>query len=436
MADAPMPAALASHVAGQRLAFFLDQLRRGGDDLSEAELQAQFLTELPALPLFVRRILLGHFARALGDFSVRGYEAAQPLFAAAALTDVRGQGWRAWVRLEDEPPHRIGTCIAAKEAPPGVTLRPARPEDAAALRALERRCPIVMGDVRVTYDRGEDYFAGQRLVGDADPMVAERNGALVAVHCVLTHEVRVGGRVYSASYLHHTRILPEGQGGGLFSALQGAELERHADRPRVVYSYVAVGNEAALTKVPVPTWSIRPERLLIDCRATAGPPAGRPAVPADAARVVALLNATHEREELFIPYTVERLAARLEREPALYGWQHLRLGASAVVGIWPAGLRLTRESGATREETVRALVLDFGCTPEAEDEMIALLRAACATLAADGFTHLSVFSSPGSPARAALSPLAVRVEPYTFNMGLPEPADIASRGLYVDQLYF
>ena len=258
MADAPMPEALASHIAGQRLAFYLEQLRRGGDDLSEAELQAQFTTDLPAPPLFVRRVVLGHFSRALGAFSVRSYEPAQPLFAAAALTDARGRGWRAWVRLEDMPPHRIGICIAVKEVPPGVTMRPARPEDAAALRALELRCPIVMGDVRVTYDRGEDYFAGARLVGEADPMVAEQNGALVAVHCVLTHDVRVAGRLYGASYLHHTRILPEVQGGGLFSALQGAELERHADRPRVIYSYVAVGNEAALKSVPVPVWAARP----------------------------------------------------------------------------------------------------------------------------------------------------------------------------------
>jgi hypothetical protein len=175
---------------------------------------------------------------------------------------------------------------------------------------------------------------------------------------------------------------------------------------------------------------------LLDCRAAAGPPAGRPARPEDGSAIVALLNATHEREELFVPYTVERLAARLGREPALYGWQHLRLGASAVVGIWPAGMRLLRESGAAREESVRALVLDFGFAPGAEAELVALLRAACATLTAQGCTHLSLFSSPGSPGRDALTALAVRVEPYTFNMGLPEPDDVTSRGLYVDQLYF
>jgi hypothetical protein len=33
-------------------------------------------------------------------------------------------------------------------------------------------------------------------------------------------------------------------------------------------------------------------------------------------------------------------------------------------------------------------------------------------------------------------PLAARVEPYDFNIGLAEPADVAARGLYVDHLYF
>jgi hypothetical protein len=51
----------------------------------------------------------------------------------------------------------------------------------------------VIGDVRVTYDRGDDYFAGGRLVGQSDPLVAEQDGALVAVHCVLNHELRVSG---------------------------------------------------------------------------------------------------------------------------------------------------------------------------------------------------------------------------------------------------
>src|SRR5262249_37756181 len=161
-----------------------------------------------------------------------------------------------------------------------------------------------------------------------------------------------------AGYLHHTRVLPEVQGGGLFSALQGAEIERNAHKHDILYSYVAVGNEAGLKTVPVASWSAHPERLVIDCRAQAGAQQGRPARAEDTQRIVALINDAHEQEELFVPYTAARLATRLGRAPATYGWAHLLLGERAVVGVWPAGMRLLRETPDGREESVRALVLD------------------------------------------------------------------------------
>ncbi len=51
-------------------------------------------------------------------------------------------------------------------------------------------------------------------------------------------------------------------------------------------------------------------------------------------------------------------------------------------------------------------------------------------------THLSLFTSPGSPGYAALRPLATRVEPYHLNIGTPDPPGLADRGIYVDHLYF
>lgn len=187
---------------------------------------------------------------------------------------------------------------------------------------------------------------------------------------------------------------------------------------------------------PVPPWSVRPERLVIDCRAQAGAPYGRPARPDDAERIVALINAAHQREELFLPYTVQRLAARLEREPATYGWTHLLVGEPAVVGVRAASVRIQREGRGGREESGRALVIDTGFARGAEGDLVALLRAWCATLMAHGFTQMTLFTSPGSPGRDTLHRLAARIEPYHFNIGVPEPPDIATRGLYVDQLYF
>lgn len=388
-------------------------------------------------PPAIRRRIFAHFAAAIGPFAVRSYESCGAHFAAAMLVDGRERSWRAWMQLDERPPHRIRAAIPALLPPEGITLRQARLEDASALRALERRCQLAIGDVRITYDRGEDFFAGARLIGDAYPSVAERDGRLVAMHGMVTHSLRVGGMPVVATYLHHSRVLPEMQGAGLFSALNAAELERHARDTETFYSYVAVGNEAGLKIVPVPPWSVRPERVVIDTKRNAGPAHGRTAERGDAERIIELINAAHGDEELFVPYTRARLEARLGREPTAYGFAHVTMGEHAAIGIWPAGLRIRRDAPDGCERSVRALVVDTGFVPgAAEDELVALVRASCARLAEHGFTQLVLFTSPGSPGRDALHTLATRVEPYYLNIGLPEPPDAAQRGVYVDHLYF
>jgi hypothetical protein len=168
----------------------------------------------------------------------------------------------------------------------------------------------------------------------------------------------------------------------------------------------------------------------------AGPMIGRPATPADASRMIELLNSAHEREELYVPYTEETLVTRLTREPRLYSWPHLRVGHRAVVGVWPAHLNVIRTTGDTVDKQDRALVLDFGYEPGGEDELIELLRAERAALAAGGTTELTIFSCEPSTAHARLLALGKRIEPYVLSLYLPEPVDLASRGIYVDQLYF
>src|SRR5262245_33757808 len=172
--------------AGARLIWFLDRLRDGAAGVSDAELAAAWTCTPPAPPPPVRRAVCGHFAAAIGGFAVREYEDERADFAAAVIADGRGRIWRVWVQLEAPPDPRIRIAACVLAPPAGITLRRARPEDAPGLRALEQRSPIVMGDVRVTYDRGPDFFAGARLIGDAYPTVAERNGELIAMHCMIT----------------------------------------------------------------------------------------------------------------------------------------------------------------------------------------------------------------------------------------------------------
>ena len=128
-----------------------------------------------------------------------------------------------------------------------------------------------------------------------------------------------------------------------------------------------------------PRWSKHQIRAQLLCAPLAGPQIGRPATPRDAPRIVEILNATHERDEMYLPYTVESFTARVERSPRDYSWDRVRMTDRAVVGVWPAGdtVRFIIESKGNRVESRRGLALDWGFLPGAEDEFEALLRAQC-----------------------------------------------------------
>jgi hypothetical protein len=139
---------------------------------------------------------------------------------------------------------------------------------------------------------------------------------------------------------------------------------------------------------------------------------------------------------MFVPYTKESLTARLGRQPRAYSWSSLRLGDRAVLGVWPASVNVIRTSEGETTNDARALVLDYGYEEGAEDELLALIRAACAALAAGGSTELAIFTCPQSSAYARFTEVAKRLEPYMLHIGPPPPEDLTERGIYVDHLYF
>jgi hypothetical protein len=108
-----------------------------------------------------------------------------------------------------------------------------------------------------------------------------------------------------------------------------------------------------------------------------------------------------------------------------------------VLGVWPALERVVVEGPAGRRESVRALALDWGFDGASGlDELEALLRGACADLAAAGATHLSVFASDATPGASRVRALAESVAPFRFTCMIAEPPGAAERGLYVDPIYF
>ena len=173
-----------------------------------------------------------------------------------------------------------------------------------------------------------------------------------------------------------------------------------------------------------------------------GPPAGRRAQPADGEEIIEILNVSHADEEMFCPYSLTSITARLQRAPEQYSWSDLLVTSRAVVGVWRAGDHFTMivEGAAGRSVDREGFALDHGLlsgAPGAEDDFERLLRSWCAELDDRGFTKLVVFTSPLSSGYAVLDNLGGEMQPFDLYLFGPETPDGADRrGVYVDEVYF
>jgi hypothetical protein len=366
------------------------------------------------------------------------------------LVDQRSRRWQLDCGVEFAPPHRLTRFEIQRKLPAGVVIRRATAADAGAIASVERGSPIVRDDgVRVTIVRGAQFFDQLRLMDGSRVFLAEDNGMPIACEAIGVNRARIGGQPVTLLYRHHTRVLPSHQRLGLNDAFSARvnEFAQTETRPDSGYVYTDPHNEAVREWQASPSgahtwriaraWSYRPFRALLRCAAVAGTTAGRAATRADAARIVALVNACHEREEMFLPYDEGRLVSRLDRLPNQYGWTQLWLEGDAVVGVWEAGELCVRDENGKTTESVRAYVLDYGFDPQRGlRDFERLLRAWCARLVDRGVTHLSIFSSPASPGSELIRDLAEAVVEVQFQCRLGEPPDVSECGFYVDHVYF
>ena len=337
--------------------------------------------------------------------------------------------------VEEAPPHRIVWSWWGRAISDDIEIRQAEPSDASALNDLEVRAPMTLGTTTVVYDRGDDFLAFARLMEENVCFVAERDGELLGLACGAAHTVRVGGRQYRVMLLHHLRVPVEHRKSGIFSTLNGHVFATYDGRTDGAYGYTALENAEAMRIGGPGTWNAGVYRAVLDCRTLAGPTHGRRASPADAAEIVDILNRCHAAEEMYLPYTVETLTARLTRASDLYTWNDFAVGDGAVLGVWPAGLGVTVE-GDGRAETTRAVALDYGFVPGADDELERLVRSSAADLLTRGHTELMMLTSDASPNNRLLSTQAARMDAFAFRMAVPEPDGTVDRGLYVDPIYF
>jgi hypothetical protein len=379
----------------------------------------------------------------IGAFTIESVDAPSDFAITAMLQGHDGKPWQLALEVEEKAPHLICGAVLDRVFEFDVTVREATQADAAALSEIERRCPIVLGGKSVAFDRGDDYFAFARLMEDVTVGLGFVEGVPAAINCGGVRSALIGGMERRIMVAVHTRVLPEHQRKGLWGAVSRVigEKYRHGTDIDGSCGFVSVDN-AAMQQGFVNTpnrWSVQALRAQLSCRSLAGPPVGRPASPQDAGHIVEILNACHGSEELYLPYSIESLTARLERAPQQYSWERTWITEGAVVGVWPAGenIRVIIESKEGRIESRRGLVLDYGFLPGAEDELKGLLRAWCSWLAERGMDRLSIFTSEKSPGYERIRSLAGQMEAFDmWTPGIAEPAGASERGLYVDQVYF
>lgn len=322
-----------------------------------------------------------------------------------------------------------------------LAIRRATPADSALLSRIERESPLVLDGLAMHIDRGDDYFAAARLMGDPVVLLAEVDGEPAGIFCGVRHPARIGGTNRQLLYVHHARILPRFQRHGLGRKMGERLREEYGGEYDSQYWYISDDNRTSqgFARGAQNKWSIGVDLLTIDTAATAGPAFGRPAAPPDAAQIAAILNTAHDGEEMFLPYDEARLTERLSRDPAQYSWPNLLLTERAVVGVWPEGRWVTHYLVGPSGESVSrgAAVLDYGCLPGGEKELQALIHAHCAALTAEGMDSLSLFTSAPARLDSIVRPLAASAKHFDFwTPQISEPEGAANRGLYVDHIYF
>lgn len=334
--------------------------------------------------------------------------------------------------------------LPPRRNPPGVTVREARPEDNAALIALELASPLVLGAERVVYDRSPDFFSRHRLQPMHRVVVAEIGGEIVGVAAAALHTPLVERRPHRLAYISHARVRADAQRRGVAGAFSAALLawaKEHGAEGS--YWFIAPSNEGSIAfgGRGGGRWPADATFRRIDVsRADAAP--APPLAPARIEEAVALINATHAGQDLFEPLTAASMAARLRNDPAQYGIDHLRGAVAggrfvAVAGLWDSGACVeevrtdTRSGDVTRSRA--ASVLDWGWAPGEESAFRDLLTALAAEARSLGRSELTL----SEPAPGALPGIALPSSVFALSLFTPTvPPPVSSpRGVFVDLVY-
>jgi len=327
-------------------------------------------------------------------------------------------------------------------------IREATQADNAALIELERQAPLDLGDRVLTFDRSPNFFAHQEMEEHGRVVVAADEGRLVGVVAGAWHDVLVEGQRRRLLYIHQGRILPDYRRQRVATDLVIQHLilalDAKIDTP---YWLISPDNKTSLAfgqQKGMKFWPLdgRRENFDVNARRRAGNRVDTLG-PRDLPRVLELINRTHTRREMFLPYDTARLQKRLSLSPT-YGWQHWRGYRSekkllAAAGVWDFGrsLRTTERDKATGRESVSlpAFVLDYGCAAGAEEAMVEVFMALMEMAAESERNELSIALPTESRLYSLMASLPHSTTLFRIlTPGIPTPREVRG-SVYLDPVY-
>jgi len=293
--------------AGRQAAWYLGRVHGLGEGAGLAD-KARFGPTLPdafrapATDEAMRDDWRGVAARVGAPLEALAFASTSDFVVEATFTAAKERRWKLKLTVEEAEPFRIAQLAWERVHDFELVVREAVAADALTMSDLERRCPIVLGDTRFWFDRGERYFDFARLTEDCTVGLATVDGAPAAMTCGDRFTARIGGALKSIVLVSHLRVLPEHQRKGLWGSVNKV-LDKYWPRVDGSSAYIALDNagmQHGFRHTP-DKWPTPVHRLRLSTARLAGPAFGRAATPDDAGMIVDRLNRFHAGEEMFAP---------------------------------------------------------------------------------------------------------------------------------------
>jgi hypothetical protein len=355
------------------------------------------------------------------------------------LIDGRDRRYELLVSFESPASGRVTRLCVRPVLPPDVEVRQPGPEDLPSMASLEASAPVRRDDgTAVAIDHNGKQFEHASVLADHRWLAAFHGDSMVAVQGVAVVTAPIDGTMCRIAYNHYSRSDPQTrQAGNVIHLISTLYRDLHPVIDQFI-SLVDTQNATGLRLSFGAPWPSLVRRLFLPVTALAALDVPEPTLRSeDLEHLAAVLNATHDGLNLWVPRTAEFMRERQRRAPEAYLSSGLSVAQHAALNVWPSGeTRAYTKDGHT---TVRrlALALDYGFIGEqGRREFEGLLRRAAMELLGTGTSHIALFVSDNHLPTQWLSELADHVDTYAICAPVLKRPVHPMGPTYIDQIIF